>query len=177
MLGDAGCSLKRGKHVLKAVHKQRNRPHEVPARDEILYSIEEARQRFSQWAVCRAAQAGRSPGTRQELIAAVKQCGVVEFVEKQLRTTDNADDFEKSFLGWVDGVIGYLDKERNKQIKWGVAAKLVAIYLKGAFIFNAREKSKLARLIAPPIDSILLRGIDKHFGTRLSKMPDYNGPS
>ena len=53
------------------------------------YSIEIARQRFSLWAACRAAQAGSAKAQRFQLIAALKERGVVDWIADQ--NNHNAD--------------------------------------------------------------------------------------
>jgi len=57
----------------------------------------------------------------------------------------------------------------GKPIKYGIAAKLVSVYFKSAFVLCGNEKTRLACNVPPPIDSHLLNGIDKASGTNLSE--------
>lgn len=133
------------------------------------YSIDIARQRFSLWCAARAAQAGSAKARRNELIAALKACGVREWIADPVNHSATLEQYDQAFHRWVIGVQRHLKLEYKKPISYGIAAKLVSTYLKGVFVLGGCHTSSLAGHITPPIDSILLRNIDKATRSTLAK--------
>ena len=125
------------------------------------YSICEARRRFYLWAAYRAAQAGSVKATGKDFYHALKECGVIKYLEGQALSPVNAKTYDKKFHEWVKKLNKYLKSKskHRKTVPYGVAAKLISIYAKGAFILNGYENSELARHIHPPIDSRLLKSL------------------
>jgi hypothetical protein len=132
------------------------------------YTINIARERFSLWAACRAAQAGSAKARRHELISALRQCGVVSWLAESRNHSASRTDYDKEFDAWVLSAQKHLEEKFKKPVMYGVAAKLISTYLKSAFVFAGHEKTKLATHITPPIDSILLKGVDTEYKTSLA---------
>lgn len=133
------------------------------------YSIDIARHRFSLWAACRAAQAGSAKARRHELVSALETCGVVSWIADTANHSAGLDDYDREFDNWVTKAQKRHEEEFRKQALYGVVAKLVSTYLKSAFVLGGHETTALAGHITPPIDSILLKGIDVAHKTPLSK--------
>ena len=133
------------------------------------YTLSIARHRFYAWAACRAAQAGSAKAKRHEMLDALMDSGVVKFLGKIPDPKPTREELDKLFYEWVERAITSLKTNHNKMVAFGVAAKLVSVYLKGAYVLHSKVDSVLAQHIHPPIDSILLKSIDKANGTRLSK--------
>jgi hypothetical protein len=132
------------------------------------YTIDIARHRFSLWAACRAAQAGSAKARRSELIAALKECGVVAWIADPKNHTVDLTTYDTHFDTWVTNVQGHLEEQCRKPVMYGVAAKLVSTYLKSVFVLAGSEKTPLARHITPPIDSVHLKRVDAVHKTKLS---------
>jgi hypothetical protein len=132
------------------------------------YSITKSRQRFSMWAACRAAQAGSAKAKRKELIPALARCGVVEFLSQSPLPTITEDEYDTAFDGWVTSVKSTLESDYGKPVSYGIAAKLISTYIKSVFVLAGAEQSEIAHHAHPPIDGILLKGVDKQHETTLS---------
>jgi len=133
------------------------------------YSLAVAQKHFYSWAACRAAQAGSSKAKRREFLGALQHSGVMEYLTQKPTPAPTADQFDALFYNWVERTIDFLKTEHQKEVSFGVSAKLISVYLKGAWVLHSTENCSLARLIHPPIDSILLQAIDSVKGTSLSK--------
>ena len=133
------------------------------------YTIDIARHRFSLWCAARAAQAGSAKARREEFIAALKGCGVVDWIADAANHSASLGQYDREFHGWVAGVQRHLESKYKKIVTYGVGAKLVSTYLKSVFILAGFHTSSLAAHITPPIDSILLRNIDTATKTALAK--------
>jgi len=132
------------------------------------YSIDIARQRFSFWAACRAAQAGSAKARRSQLISALKECGVVAWIAEPANHSVDLQTYDAQFNCWVISVQRHLKEQHRKAVMYGVAAKLVSTYLKSVFVLTGSERTPLAAHITPPIDSVLLKKVDAAHKTKLS---------
>jgi hypothetical protein len=132
------------------------------------YTIEVARQRFSLWAACRAAQAGSAKARRSQFIAALLECGVVAWIADPKNHTADLQTYNGHFDTWVTNVQRCLEEQHRKPVMYGVAAKLVSTYLKSVFVLTGSERTPLAAHMTPPIDSVLLKKVDAVHKTRLS---------
>lgn len=130
------------------------------------YNLSIARHRFYSWAACRAAQAGSAKAKRNEFLVALDKSGVVEYINHPPHPSQSQEDFDATYFQWVDNVVVFIKDNYNKAIPFGVAAKLISIYLKGAYVLHSKVDDPLAQKIHPPIDSILLKAIDKFHRTQ-----------
>jgi hypothetical protein len=76
--------------------------------------------------------------------------------------------YDSRFDKFASAVLGHLQTHTSKQVSYGVAAKLVAVYIKSAFVLAGNSKTNAARYFPPPIDSKLLEGLDASHGTTLA---------
>ncbi|MYZ50859.1 hypothetical protein [Malikia spinosa] len=133
------------------------------------YSLADAQNHFYSWAACRAAQAGSAKAKRNELLGALQHSGAVQYLLRVPTPSPTSQEFDTMFYTWGERAIEFLEKKHNKKVSFGIAAKLISVYLKGAWVLHSVEDCSLARNIHPPIDSILLETIDRARGTTLSK--------
>ena len=133
------------------------------------FTIREYRLGFAVWAAYRAAQAGSSKAKGIEFSAALKACGVVSYIDKYDGAEVSADSYKKKHDEWCEAVIKHIRDNYGKKITYGIAAKLLGVFVKGYFILAGNENKPLSRVAYPPIDSFVLRGVDKAKGTKLSK--------
>ncbi|WP_153067283.1 hypothetical protein [Steroidobacter cummioxidans] len=141
---------------------------DVRTQNTMSYSINIARERFSLWAACRAAQAGSAKAKRSELIAALEACGVIEFLRDAENHSISIERYDREYEKWVIGVQSHLEQVVKKPVMFGVAAKLVSTYLKSVFLLGGFHDTPLSHHLTPPVDSILLKGLDDAHGTNLT---------
>jgi hypothetical protein len=133
------------------------------------FTIQEYRLEYAVWAAYRAAQAGSAKAKGPELSDALKKCGVVAYIDSYDGKEVDPDTYRKNHDKWCEETIKHLKNNFNKDITYGIAAKLVGIFIKSYFILAGNEKQPLSKVAHPPIDSFLLKGIDKEKGTKLEK--------
>ena len=134
------------------------------------YDIYEARSRFSVWAACRAAQAGSAKAKRTEFAQALAHCEIRAFLADKQNHRLSPVEFDKKHHQWVVKICKYIKRKFNKELSYGIGAKLLSTYIKSAFVLGSFEKTGLAHVAHPPIDSILLKSIDEVFHTNLSSI-------
>ncbi|MBI4027331.1 MAG: hypothetical protein HY360_20265 [Verrucomicrobia bacterium] len=132
------------------------------------YTIAEARHRFSLWAACRAAQAGFAQGTREQFTGALNHCKIRIFLENTANHSATQRAFDQQHHRWVSSMRRFMMRRFRRKLSYGVAAKLISIYIKSFFILGGFEQTQLAQVAHPPIDSILLKGVDRVRATNLS---------
>ena len=133
------------------------------------FTVREYRLGYAVWAAYRAAQAGSSKAKGKELSAALKNCGVVSYVDNYDGTEVGSDTYKTKHDEWCDAIIKHLKEKYKKEITYGIAANLLGIFIKGYFILAGNDDQSLSKVAHPPIDSFLLKGIDKAKGTKLDK--------
>jgi hypothetical protein len=133
------------------------------------YSLAVSQRHFYSWAACRAAQAGSAKARRKEFLGALHHSGALEYLNQKPAPAPTAEQFDALFYQWVERAMTFLKTEHQRDVSFGVSAKLISVYLKGAWVLHSSPNCDLARQIHPPIDSILLRAIDSVKGTSLSK--------
>jgi len=132
------------------------------------HSLNKYRLDYTIWAAYRAAQAGSSKAKGCEFTSALKTCGVIKYIDNYDQSNMDQADFDELHRKWCKSIIGHIKKQYEKDISYGIAAKLVGVFLKGYFILANNEKSSLSKVIHPPIDSYLLKGIDANKSTNFS---------
>jgi hypothetical protein len=133
------------------------------------YNINKYRKDFCVWAAFRAAQAGSSKAKGKEFSSALEVCGLFEFLDAPESEECDEQQFNEWHKVWVSSIRNHIRSKYGKEISYGIAAKLVAVFIKGYFILAGKEGTRLAKVAHPPIDSFLLDGIDQDCGTKLSK--------
>jgi len=126
----------------------------------VSYGIFEHKHNFSVWAAARATQRGFT--NVKNLKEALEQCGIVEFLRKPESYEITYEKFNELHKKWCYSIIQYLNKKGVKNVTFGRAAKLVAVYLKSMVIIGTDSNSSLAKVVHPPIDRILIKNIAKN---------------
>lgn len=129
------------------------------------HTLDRYRLDYTIWAAYRAAQAGSSKAKGSEFTFALKACGVIEYIDRYKNEKISQNEFDSLHRDWCDSIINTLKNDFSKNIEYGIAAKLIGVFLKGYFILANNEKQPLSVVIHPPIDSFLLKGIDSKNNT------------
>lgn len=117
--------------------------------------------RFAVWASARATQRGFT--TTENLRDALESTCIRKFLAESKSTETDAKTFNSHHRKWCNAIVKFLSNKKIKNVTYGRAAKLVAVYLKAMVIIGARSKSRLAAVAHPPIDSLLLRKLADSF--------------
>lgn len=127
--------------------------------------LDSMRFEFFAWAAARAAQAGSSKTT-----VAVLRKSLVDADAANWHRTSTADSVQ-AYDAWHVGVIeAVLNKMASvPSMSWGIAAKLVNVYIKGRWLLDDHHLGPMRSFGHPAIDSILLGVIGKAYGTTYSR--------
>lgn len=121
----------------------------------VLYDLSEHRHRFAAWAAARAAQRGFA-GV-EDLRSALKTTDIRVTISRPETSQVGPSEFENLHRRWCTAICSTWNRrEIGKEMKYGRAAKLVAVYLKTVVIMGAGAETPLGRCIHPPIDRTLL---------------------
>jgi hypothetical protein len=119
------------------------------------YDFEEHVHRFAVWTAAKAVQAARSKSSKNKrdlgnnnVKSAIEKSGLREFARSH--ETCTFEEFEKRHVEFCEFMMQYFKRP------FGIAAKIVNIYLKTAVVLTSNGNSKLAKMIHPPIDSRFL---------------------
>lgn len=131
------------------------------------YSIEEHIHRFAVWTAARAASRSRLKNTEVELL--INQSNLKKKVE-ELRQLPGLN--EKIYNHWIketgENICSIVSAQnwgtfKLTKFKFGLAAKIISIYIKTVEIIPAKGLSLLSNIAYPPIDGILLKNLNsKH---------------
>lgn len=121
------------------------------------YSYFTHKHNFAVWASARAAQRGFT--SVAVLRDALEQSGVVEFLRDPNSLNVSQASFDALHAEWCRSVMRRLRRKQVRNVTFGRAAKLIAVYLKTMVVIGADPQSSLATVGHPPIDRILLRSL------------------
>lgn len=121
------------------------------------YDHFEHRHRFAVWAGARAAQ--RAFAKVEQMRDALESTDIRTFVETPISLNVEADEFNAQHKKWCHQIIEHLTQNGIAGATYGRAAKLVAVYFKTMVVVGAGSSSKLAQVVHPPIDRVLLRNL------------------
>lgn len=128
------------------------------------YTILEHRHRFAAWAACRAASVRVfCPFTVKEGEAILVAAGLKNLL-KGPELLPAANRLDKRHRRWREAVINAASSRRERGVvgfTHGVAAKLINVYLKSAFVCGGFHAHPRVRALHPPIDRLLLEAIRK----------------
>jgi hypothetical protein len=129
------------------------------------YSIDEHIHRFGLWAAARAAN--KSLLSNKEVQHVLEAIQLKDKVAS-LRSKSDLDD--KYYTVWLKENCTTLINEiknldckdlKKDRISYGLAAKLISIYIKVVEVIPSKGNSLLSKIAFPPVDSILLKQINK----------------
>ena len=121
----------------------------------MLYTIEEHKHRYAAWAASRAASTITcrfEVKIGKEILEEVGLDKLLSHPEK----LPNPNDLDSSHKLWRESAINAAEKRGLTGFGHGVAAKLINVYLKGAFVCAGHEDHPNVAALHPPIDSLLL---------------------
>lgn len=131
------------------------------------YSIEEHTHRFAVWTAARAASRSRLKNTEVELL--IDQSGLRVQVDMLRQKADLTEMYYRNWIKEIGEKICQLVKEqdwgdfKHKTFHFGLAAKIISIYIKTVEVLPSKGTSLLSEIAYPPIDGILLRNLNtKH---------------
>jgi len=126
------------------------------------FRYEKYRHDFASWSAARAAQRGFEGATVGVLKQAIEAVGLDVFVNTASNYEMTEAAFDVQHQQWCTEILAFLLAKNVVKATYGLAAKLVNVYLKSAVILGERGKSQLASVIHPPIDGLLLKDIAKN---------------
>ncbi|MDQ6995340.1 MAG: hypothetical protein Q9M18_07070 [Mariprofundaceae bacterium] len=126
------------------------------------FTYEQYRHDFASWSAARAAQRGFEGATVGVLKQAIEDVGLDVFVNTASNYEMTEAAFDVQHQQWCTKIRAFLLAKDVVKATYGLAAKLVNVYLKSAVILGERGKSQLASVIHPPIDGLLLKAIAKN---------------
>jgi len=115
---------------------------------------------FFAWAAARAAQAGSSKTTVAVLRDALVDADAIHW-DKTIAVS-SAKEYDAWHVAAIDGVHAKLIRA-VPSISWGIAAKLVNVFIKGHWLLDAGCSGPMRFYGHPAIDSILLRLVDEKY--------------
>lgn len=135
------------------------------------YGLAEHRHRFAVWAAARAAQRGFT--TVRNLRDALQATDIRAVLASPSTFEYSATQFDELHRRWCLSICTSLaDRGLSKEKRtYGRAAKLVAVYLKAIVMMGDQCDSRFARNMHPPIDRILLQGLEMRAGPRPPPKP------
>jgi len=133
------------------------------------YSYFEHRHKFAAWAAARAVQRGWAGIKTADIVDAVEHAGLLEFLQKPESWPQDAGSFDSLHRHWCCRLAECLRPLNAEATTFGRLAKVVAVYLKSMVVVGPDWASRLARIIHPPIDRLVLGGIasDSNLNARI----------
>lgn len=126
------------------------------------YDIFQHKHRFSVWAASRASQRKLAGATTENLRDALEKCGFVEFLKRGDAHNICKEEYEKYHRAWCRNIIACLISKKVRNVTFGCAAKLIAVYLKSMIIIAGNVKCKFAQCIHLLIDRIMLQNLSRN---------------
>jgi hypothetical protein len=129
------------------------------------YTIEEHVHRYACWTAARAASTSRF--SNAEVLQFITDSGLREALQAlRLNVEINHSIYKDWYVEQVNILLKNMDEYKNSKDKkrkklFGIAAKIVSIYIKTAEILPSLGDSKISKVAFPPIDRFLLSGLKK----------------
>lgn len=138
--------------------------------NQMTYNFAEHAHRYACWTAARAASISRF--SNSEISGFIEAIQLRQQVEQlQQKDTVSKDLFRDWFIATAEELAqtmaAYLPKLQpgkailKRNISFGIAAKVIAIYIKTFDVLPSRGQSVLAAVAYPPIDSILIGNLSK----------------
>lgn len=127
------------------------------------YTIDEHIHRFAVWTAARAASVSRFSNTEiEQFISESKLREEVKIIRSN--SSYSKEEYKTWFVAQVTNVLNFMNaytqpKGKKRKISFGIAAKVVSIYIKTVEVIPTKGESILSKFAFPPIDSILLKTI------------------
>jgi hypothetical protein len=119
------------------------------------YTFNQHRHNYSVWTAARAVQ--RAFTSTANIRRAIEDSSLRRFSETESDISE--DEFEAFHRKCSNEIITSLISQSVKNVSYGRAAKIIAIYLKTSVVIASQSNDKRSLIIHPPIDSILLKNL------------------
>ena len=127
----------------------------------VRYDILEHRHRFAAWAASRAASVKGCRFSVEQGKAILERAGQRALIAcPQELPAPNPSSVDRAHEAWREAVI---DAARDFRLTFthGIAAKLINIYLKAAFVCGGHEDHERVHHLHPPVDGLLLDSLHR----------------
>jgi hypothetical protein len=121
------------------------------------YTINEHRHRFAAWAACSAASVSGCRFSVQQGKAVLELAGMPALIESP-NALPPAEEIDRAHRQRRDRIIEAA-KAQGLDFTHGVAAKLLNVYFKSAFVCGGYHDHPSVKALHPPIDSVLLTSL------------------
>lgn len=119
------------------------------------YTIEEHKHRYAAWAASRASSTKTCRFEVQIGKEIIEETGLDVLLSSPERLP-SAENIDTEHKRWREKAISAAEKRGLVGFSHGVSAKLINVYLKGAFVCAGHENHPNVEALHPPIDSLLL---------------------
>lgn len=119
------------------------------------YTIIDHLHNFAVWTAARAVQ--RNFTTTGNIATAVEKVKLKELISKEIRSEEQFDNFHHKTANEIISCF----EDQGILASYGQAAKIIAIYIKTAFVIKDSGLSIIAKVAHPPIDSKLLNNLNR----------------
>jgi hypothetical protein len=126
----------------------------------MLYEIQEHKHRYAAWAASRAASTKTCRFNVLQGKTIIEEIGLQDLLDRPDMLPDplHVDSVHR---GWREVSMQSAARMNLIGFGHGVAAKLINVYLKGAFVCGGHEKHPSVAALHPPIDSLLLDSLEE----------------
>lgn len=121
----------------------------------MIYTIEEHKHRYSAWAASRAASTKTCRFEVRIGKEIIEETGLDTLLSSPEKLP-SSETIDVAHRFWREKAINAAEKRGLVGFGHGVAAKLINVYLKGAFVCAGHENHPNVKALHPPIDSLLL---------------------
>ncbi|MCU0493265.1 MAG: hypothetical protein MUD01_16890 [Chloroflexaceae bacterium] len=125
------------------------------------YTIDEHRHRFAAWAAGRAASVRNCRFSVAQARILLEATGLQHHLAHPDRLP-MPQDIDECHRVWRTTIINAAKAKYNLVLTHGVAAKLINVYLKAAFVCGGYHTHPRVQALHPPIDSLLLDELSLH---------------
>lgn len=125
------------------------------------FTIENHKYKFAVWAAGRAASVKDQRFSVKSAKKLIDHINLQAYIDKPDSLPDNFDTIHHT---WCKSLIEksveiFDEKVQLKKIKYGVAAKLINVYLKTILVCGRYHEHEKVKKIHPPIDRLLFKGL------------------
>lgn len=128
-------------------------------RSSVSYAIEQHKHRFAAWAAGRAASVIGRRFSVEQAKGIIEAIGLQDLLVSPERLP-LPGDIDEVHRAWREKAIGSAAADALS-ITHGVAAKLINVYLKAAFVCGGHHADERVGALHPPVDALLLDALGK----------------
>ena len=128
------------------------------------YTIGEHVHKYACWTAARAASISRF--SNNEIIQFISETGLRNELNKINKEAITREKYKEWFVRQTEAIeesmnkyVGSRDKSVFRNVSFGIAAKVISIYIKTSEVIPSGGLSAISKVAIPPIDSFLLKGL------------------